>query len=262
MRFAFGENWHKFSQSLDQEQLLAAEDSLVKMIGLKSLSGLTFVDIGCGSGIFSLAAVNLGAEKTVSFDIDPKNVHCASQLKEKKQPARNWEIKEGSALDREFLRSLGQFDIVYSWGVLHHTGSLWPAVDNACSLVRPEGKLFIALYNDQGILSKIWKIIKKTYVRLPGPLKPVLAVAIIIPFEVKYFLARVFRGKESSLAPRERGMKWWYDWIDWIGGYPFETAKPETVISYLQGKGFVLERAETCDTGWGNNEFVFRLAGK
>lgn len=261
MRFEFGENWEKFSSRLLPEQLQAAEDSLKEMLQIEDFRGKTFLDAGCGSGIFSLAAVNLGAERTISFDIDAKNIYCTSQLKEKKHPVRNWEISEGSVLDSGFLRGLGQFDIVYSWGVLHHTGSLWQALDNISSLVRPHGKLFIAIYNDQGVLSIIWKLVKKTYVRLPSPMKQVFAVSIIIPFEVKYFVARVFRRKKSSLAQRKRGMKWWYDWIDWIGGYPFETAKPEKVIGYLQHKGFVLERVETCGKGWGNNEFVFRLAG-
>lgn len=259
MRFEFGKNWEKFSTQLLPSQLKAAEDSLKEMLQTKDLHGKTFLDAGCGSGIFSLAAVNLGTEKTVSFDIDARNVRCAVRLKEKTQRAGNWKIMEGSVLDGDFLYGLGHFDVVYSWGVLHHTGSLWQALDNVCALVCPQGKLFIAIYNDQGVLSKIWKVIKKTYVRLPNVLKPIFALTIIIPFEVKYFLGRIFRKRNSVLPQRKRGMKWWYDWIDWIGGYPFEPAKPDKIIDYVQRKGFVLEKAETCGRGWGNNEFVFRF---
>ena len=107
-----------------------------------------------------------------SFDFDPKSVYCTTELKKNyfRDDDDSWKIEEGSALNRDFMNSLGQYDIVYSWGVLHHTGDLWTAMENAQQRVAAEGKLFIALYNDTGSQSARWVWIKKTYNGLPGVL--------------------------------------------------------------------------------------------
>jgi 2-polyprenyl-6-hydroxyphenyl methylase/3-demethylubiquinone-9 3-methyltransferase len=48
------------------------------------------------------------------------------------------------------------------------------------------------------------------------------------------------------------------DVVDWIGGFPFETAKPETIFRFYRDRGFVLEELTTCGSRHGCNEFVFR----
>src|ERR1019366_2023181 len=155
-RFAFGENWRSFLTMLDEERIRSAEDSLKLMLEVIDLKGKTFLDIGSGSGLFSLAARRLGA-KVHSFDYDPQSVSCAIELKRRYYPDdTNWQVEEGSALDQRYLASLGRWDIVYSWGVLHHTGAMWPALRNIAPLVLRGGKLWIAIYNDQGPLSRYW----------------------------------------------------------------------------------------------------------
>ena len=94
------------------------------------------------------AARRLGA--TVhSFDYDPESVACTEQLKQRNDPTDiAWTIEPGSVLDPDYLRTLGSWDIVYSWGVLHHTGAMWEALGNVAPLVKPSGLLFISIYND------------------------------------------------------------------------------------------------------------------
>ena len=160
-RFKFGKNWEYFLNSLDETQIQQAEISLKEMLGIAALRDKTFLDVGCGSGIFSLAAMRLGA-KVTSFDYDADSVDCAKKLKKQFfNDNNNWQIGQGDALNNEYLKSLGQFDIVYSWGVLHHTGNMWKALDNISNLNLNNGTLFISLYNDQGLESKMWKIVKK-----------------------------------------------------------------------------------------------------
>ncbi len=170
-RFEFGKNWAWFLQTLNDEKIDEAVASLQKMLETQSLAGRTFLDIGSGSGLFSLAARRMGA-RVHSFDYDPQSVECTAELKRLYFPAdRSWTVEPGSALDVDYLKSLGQFDIVYSWGVLHHTGDMWKALDNAASLVAPGGKLFISIYNDQGTASRRWTKVKKLYNQLPRGLR-------------------------------------------------------------------------------------------
>jgi len=260
-RFEFGENWASFLRVVDDERIRAAEESLSSMLGLERLDGKTFLDVGCGSGLFSLAAVRLGAARVHSLDYDPNSVGCAVELRRRYAPgATHWTIERGDALDADMLRSLGTWDIVYSWGVLHHTGSMWRALDNVAALVKPGGTLFVSIYNDQGWMSRVWTAVKRTYNR--GFAGKALVSATFVPYyAMRSLLADLafFRNplKRYSDYRSRRGMSMWHDWHDWLGGYPFEVATPEAIFDFYAAKGFTLRRLKTCGGGVGCNEFVF-----
>jgi len=129
-RFEFGENWARFLSVLNEDRIIEAEKSLKEMLDISDLKDKSFLDIGSGSGLFSLAARRLGA-RVRSFDYDPQSVACTNELKRfyfNDDP--NWIIEEGNVLDDNYINSLGQYDVVYSWGVLHHTGEMWQALAN------------------------------------------------------------------------------------------------------------------------------------
>jgi 2-polyprenyl-3-methyl-5-hydroxy-6-metoxy-1,4-benzoquinol methylase len=262
-RFEFGENWRNFLSVLDQERVVEACASLCEMIGESSLEGMSFLDIGSGSGLFSLAATQLHASRVHSFDFDPGSVGCAQELKRRFLPDSNsWTIEQGSALDRSYLESLGTFDIVYAWGVLHHTGNMMRALENAALPVTPGGSLFISIYNDQGLRSRMWRTIKRTYNRLPEVMRTPYVVLVMAPREFMSAALAVARLQPAYYVrtwteyKSQRGMSRWHDLVDWVGGYPFEVATPELVFDFYRERGFSLIQLKTCGGGLGCNQFV------
>jgi 2-polyprenyl-3-methyl-5-hydroxy-6-metoxy-1,4-benzoquinol methylase len=262
-RFEFGKSWSRFLSLLNDKRITEAEKSLRQMLETEDLTGKSFLDIGSGSGLFSLAARRLGA-RVHSFDFDPHSVACTTELRRRYFPDdESWTIAEESALHREYLTSLGTFDVVYSWGVLHHTGQMWQALDHARLPVKRSGKLFIAIYNDTGSQSARWKWIKRKYNELPKPLRTPFAALVIAPEEGKSLLRSLL-----SLRPQDywrswtnydqsRGMNRWRDIIDWVGGHPYEVARPEEIFDFYRTRGFTLTKLKCGGVGLGCNEFVF-----
>ena len=235
------------------------------MLDRDTLLGISFLDIGSGSGLSSLAARRLGATVT-SFDFDPDSVACTVELKRRFYPDDGddtWLVQQGSVLDEGYLTALGTFDIVYSWGVLHHTGEMWRAIHNASQCVAPQGTFFIAIYNDQGRLSEMWHAIKRFYNRSGRTIRFLLTLSIGLITETAGAMVRLLTGRNPLPFARwrkvkeERGMSVWYDLVDWVGGYPFEVATPEAIFDFVSKKGFTLTKLRTKRGGLGCCEYVF-----
>jgi 2-polyprenyl-6-hydroxyphenyl methylase/3-demethylubiquinone-9 3-methyltransferase len=262
-RFEFGKNWQRFLSILDETRILEAEKSLKQMLEMVNLNGKRFLDIGSGSGLFSLAARRLGAI-VHSFDYDSLSVACTKELKRHYFPDDpQWTIEQGDVLNEDYLKSLGEFDVVYAWGVLHHTGAMWRALGNIIPLVAKEGRLFFSIYNNQGWASIFWTKLKRFYNRSPKPLRITMILGIGAYFEIRSAVFRLltFQNplpfKHWAEKKKSRGMSVWHDLVDWVGGYPFEVAKPEEVFDFYKKKDFLLMKLKTCGGGLGCNEFVF-----
>lgn len=259
--YGFGRNWQRFLRCLTDTKRDLARQSLTEFMNLDSLEGLTFLDLGCGSGLFSEAAYRLGARRVVSVDLDPFSVACCRHLHEQAGSPDHWTVLEGSVLEEDFLQSLKEFDIVYSWGVLHHTGRMWDAVSLAARCVAPGGRFYIALYNRRegpgGTAT--WQKIKRLYNALPTPGRLLLEWLFM-----GAWIAGVLASGRNPLSKirrygdEKRGMSWQTDVSDWLGGYPYEAATVEEVFRYMQTHfpHFRLVNLKTVNT-LANNWFLF-----
>lgn len=259
-RFAFGRNWRNYLSKLNDDRIDEARKSLSEWLGVDDLSGKTFLDIGSGSGLFSLAARRMGA-RVYSFDYDTDSVGCTSMLRDRFYPDDvNWSVERGDVLDDAYLAKYDKADIVYSWGVLHHTGNMRKALDNAGKLVKDGGKLFIAIYNDQDGTTAFWIAIKKAYNSLPGPFKLLILIPYLIANWLPRFVVDLIRLKPFAQwrAYTKRGMSPIYDAVDWCGGYPFEVAKPEMILEFYRERGFELEKMSTVGGHKGCNEYLLK----
>ncbi|MGH9325231.1 MAG: class I SAM-dependent methyltransferase [Terriglobia bacterium] len=259
--FSFGRNWQRFvERSLSPERERIAITSIRDFLEISDLNGRSFLDVGCGSGLFSLAALRLGARQIVSFDVDPFSVRCCEELKSRAGNPGRWQVLQGSILDEAFLARIGKADIVYAWGSLHHTGDMWKAIRHTANLVETNGLFYLSIYNKvtgrKG--SDFWLRVKKLYNRSPQTGKRVLE-------GVHFFRNGVVRKLASFENPmtlftqysRERGMSYWTDVRDWLGGYPYEFASTDEIFRFAT-RELRMELVNLRSTNTlGTNEFLF-----
>jgi 2-polyprenyl-3-methyl-5-hydroxy-6-metoxy-1,4-benzoquinol methylase len=250
--FDFGANWLAFNQTLRPEQLDAAHASLLRHLPGEGWKGRRVVDIGCGSGLFAVAMARLGAHVT-AMDVNERSVeatrHNASRFLG--ADATGLEATRASILDEGFVRRhAGTFHVVYAWGVLHHTGAMDRAVIHALSLMRPDGFAVIALYNRHWT-SPLWRVIKRLYCALPGPLATAYAGAFVPAIAVSKFAVT-----RRNPFRKDRGMRFWRDVVDWVGGYPYEYVGREEFAARMSAAGYACRLAVPADTPIGCNEFV------
>ncbi len=255
--FGFGANWQRFLAKLDESAVEQAVRSFREFTKIESLRGESFLDVGCGSGLSSLVAIRLGADRVVSVDIDSNSVRCTEELRRRESQAQDrWTVRTGSALDRDFLESLGRFSYVYSFGVLHHTGQMWNAIENVVTTnVAPSGKFHIAIYNEHKT-SERWLSIKRWCNRWPHTFRPIFKASYITLLLGKMSLT----GRSPIRFVREydqhRGMNFFRDVDDWIAGLPYEYCSSEALTNFMAQSDYVLERIRTTNS-CGCNEFLY-----
>ena len=237
-RFAFGKNWQSFAAIADEESVSEAQQGLIKLFPNGEVRGARILDIGCGSGLSMAAALRLGASQVDGVDIDPNSINAASELLSRFDVGKNWSVQTASLFDLP-ARS---YNIVYSWGVLHHTGAMWRALEHVTTFVRPEGLLAVAIYRRSPACG-FWQKEKRLYSSAPPPVR----LFIRSLYKTAYLSAIAASGRNPfgyvfNYHNRTRGMSFHHDIHDWLGGYPYESASPEEIVGFMNKHGFSVQR--------------------
>jgi SAM-dependent methyltransferase len=252
--FSFGKNWMDFNKRVTDKEIQEAKDDLIFWLGKATISGKRILDLGCGSGIHSLCLYELGAKDLLSFDYDQYSVSATKQYWERMGKPPNWEVIQGSVLDKDFITQLGKFDLVYSWGVLHHTGDMWQAINNALSLVDVNGMLYITIYKDVNYSNSLK--IKHQF----NEASPLGKKWMIYKEVCKIMIKRLLRFKNPFAWNKTmgRGMNTYHDLIDWLGGLPYEVADEDELLQWAIANKLNLRRI-WCNNGMGScNYYLFQ----
>jgi glycosyltransferase involved in cell wall biosynthesis len=273
--FPFGKNWeHYVKTSFSDERVEISRKHLLVFLERNDLKGASFLDIGCGSGLHSYAAYRAGATHIISIDVDIHSVKTTTKIREMAGNPPNWSVLQGSVLDADFMSTIEPVDIVYSWGVLHHTGNLWQAVKNASIPIKPGGLFYIALY-EKTAKSDYWIRIKKkynssskfgkllmelSYVSFNSMASAIVSGTRALINSIKY-IANYKENRGMSIKyianyKENRGMSFMTDIRDWLGGWPYEPATPEEVTDYCVNKLGLLN--QKIKTGEANIEYLFQ----
>lgn len=258
--FEFGENWKNYSKTIDSQRIASAVAGVKKLFP-DGLAGKSFLDIGCGSGLHSLAALLLGAATVTAVDIDENSVNTTRELLSKYAPDLNWTVTIASIFDAA-PDALGTFDVVYSWGVLHHTGDMWRAIECATRFVDSHGQFAIAIYSATSCDS-MWKAEKKFYAKAPRPIQWCIRQVYMTALLARMTLMGINPVHHVRNYSEVRGMNFTHDAHDWLGGHPYETATAEEIHDRISKMGFTEVRSFTLPVtrglfGSGCQEFVFQ----
>lgn len=262
--FAFGKNWASYAELISEPQISEATEGLKKLVG-ESLQGARVLDIGCGSGLHALCALRLGATEVVAMDIDPDSVRTTQGVLSARVPGQPWRVIEKSVFDTN-ATEMGQFDLVYSWGVLHHTGDMYRAIDCAAALVKPGGRFVFALYRKTR-MCWFWRIEKKWYAAASERAQRAARAIYIRLFRIVMCRQgdpeRSFERFTIKYKEKNRGMDFFHDVHDWMGGWPYESITPAQVEATMRRLGFKLQYSNARTQissgifGSGCDEFVY-----
>jgi SAM-dependent methyltransferase len=264
LRFGFGANWADYLEKhFSEERLSIAQRHLLGFLKLEDLKGKSFLDIGCGSGLHSLSAWRAGARPLFGFDYDPQSVATTKLLRKLAGEPADWQVVQGSVLDDAFMQTLPKADIVYSWGVLHHTGEMWHAIQNAATRLHDRSLFYIALYASDAFTDptpEYWLGVKREYNRSSIVKKRWMDWQYAWNHSIRNEL-KAGRNPLTFIRAhkKSRGMSYWHDIRDWLGGYPMEFAgNKETEIFLREKFGLSLINIKA---GEANTEFLFCKAG-
>lgn len=126
------------------DKIISQEELCIKPGWFK---GRKVLDAGCGNGRWTYGFLKLGARVTaVDYSQNALKIVSTSLGQNK-----NLAVRKVNLLELPRWLKKEKFDLVFSWGVLHHTGNIRKALKNVAPLVKDDGVLYLYLYGKESL---------------------------------------------------------------------------------------------------------------
>lgn len=187
---------------------------LNKLIGRDNIENKIVLDAGCGTGIAAISFKKLGANKVIGIDISKKSLLTAKKLAE--EAGVKLKFITGDLLN---LPLKGNFDIIHSFGALHHTGDTKGAFANLINLLGENGQFYLALYW-RTRLTFLHQFIRKILRLLPeSAWEP-----------ISKFITKFMVGKKKT----QRGFDGYGEALDWLCVPHRDHYRPEEIKKWFK----------------------------
>ncbi|MFQ6107920.1 MAG: class I SAM-dependent methyltransferase [Candidatus Aminicenantales bacterium] len=189
------------------------------------------LDAGCGTGVFSIIFARMGALSVVGIDISKRSLERA-QRQADQLGLQNATFQKVNMLRLPFTDAC--FDIVWSWGSVHHTADPFGCLAELIRVLKPGGSLLVAVYRRTG-LTFLHETLRKGLIRLPSK--------YWIPFS--RFLSLVAAPGISLFKKRDKsrkGEKLEQLLFDWFFVPIRHSYLPEEIKSFLVKRGLVIKK--------------------
>jgi ubiquinone/menaquinone biosynthesis C-methylase UbiE len=160
----YSDLWKDFDiNTLTEESLQLLRRRLPQDFIAESVQGKNVLDMGCGSGRYSIALARTGAQQVVGVDFQAKAFHSARMwCQEHSQPV---EFIAGDVLS--LPTSDRCFDFIFCNGVLHHTKSIRKGLEELSRVLKPSGKAFLYIYAAGGIFWRTREVLRGLFKKIP-----------------------------------------------------------------------------------------------
>lgn len=115
-----------------------------RIIPFDAITGKKVLEIGCGMGLHTELMARAGAEVT-ALDISPKSVAAT-----KARLALKGLTADVREVDAETLDIQNEYDLIWSWGVIHHSSRTGRVLRNLYGALKPGAQLRFMVYSLDG----------------------------------------------------------------------------------------------------------------
>ena len=157
--------WRQFDKkTIWNESVELVRKRLPAEIIDRAIRGKKVLDMGCGSGRYTLALARLGAREVVGVDLSSQSYAGAQELVNSKRLAVRF-------VESNFHRlpfKTGEFDFVFCNGTLHHSSSIDKGLSELFRVLKSPGESFLYLYADGGVFWHSRREMRKLFKNIPA----------------------------------------------------------------------------------------------
>ncbi len=185
----------EFSKELERQRD-EREPFIARFANFEQARGKKLLEVGVGAGTDHLRFARVGAICT-GVDLTPSAIELTRSRLQSEGLNSNLQVSDAETLPFDD----GTFDIVYSWGVIHHTPNTPKAATEIVRVLRPGGRFCVMIYNRHSLVAlQTWLVYAAAKGNLTRSFSDVLASHMESPGTKAYTVGEsraLFRGVED-----------------------------------------------------------------